>query len=197
MGACEHQRLIAEPGADDWEVTHICLDCGERLTHRAPDESPQPSLLHQFRSLCGRIAFARDHGLCQACRHLDGMPFPAAESHHVLFRSYGDDWLKEHWLLRLTLCQRHHQQFHHIGGLNRPQLIWTLFCANAMPVMLNWDAAEIETILAHGNGALLKLLRELRDPAIAELKRSMEKYDVAVGNLKITWLVDITDGTRY
>lgn len=58
------------------------------------------------------MAMWRDEGRCPMCGAL------ADESDHVFGRGHEALLLKEHWMLRMSLCHPCHYEKHHGGGFN-------------------------------------------------------------------------------
>jgi hypothetical protein len=58
------------------------------------------------------VAAHRDESLCPLCES------NASESDHVFGRGSVHDILKEHWVLRMSLCWKCHYQKHHGSGFN-------------------------------------------------------------------------------
>lgn len=121
----------------------------------------------EFRNLCGRIAYIRDNGQCQLCR-IERVPTTGSETHHVIGRAMADDWTAEHWLLRLTLCSRHHQMYHHDDKVSRKAIYRALQYANTHPVN-HWRPDEIEGIIFARDKQALRQVIALRDRAVSML----------------------------
>lgn len=80
--------------------------------------------LSEYRQANRFIAAHRDDGMCPLCES------SASESDHVLGRGTRYSLLKEHWTLRMALCQKCHHQKHHGSKFDMVKQVMLLKEAN-------------------------------------------------------------------
>jgi len=75
--------------------------------------------LDKFRVFVNKVVLERDSYKCQR----EGCGAPAVHAHHVYGRGNSREHEFEQPKSRLSLCEKHHREHHHIGGITRADLI--------------------------------------------------------------------------